>query len=198
MARIVDKDARRAEFISAAAQVFAKRGVANTTVSNIARAAKVAQGTLYLYFNDKDDIVAAVVEDMADRMAGGIESALAADDRTAVDQLLALRDLLTDTSTTPGVTELIEITHCPENRAMHDRMAERLMPRLAAVVEAIVEQGIAEGAFTVTATREAAWFVLGGLRSVELSGTSPSEMPAALAMATDLALRALGYEEPVK
>lgn len=198
MARVVDKDARRAGFVSAAAAVFAERGVSNTTVSDIARAAEAAQGTLYLYFRDKDDIVAAVVHDMADRMACGIESALSSDGRTAVDKLLALRDLFADTSRAPGATELIEITHRPENRAMHDRMAERLMPRLAAVVEAIVEQGIAEGAFTVAATREAAWFVLGGLRSVELSGTSPSEMPAALATATDLALRALGYKEPVK
>jgi hypothetical protein len=63
------------------------------------------------------------------------------------------------------------------------------------LVEAIVEQGVVEGAFHVPDTRAAAWFVLGGLQSAELAGTPATEMPAALAAATQLALRALGYSE---
>ena len=35
MPRVVDREARRAELVSAAAAVFAQRGVANTAVSEI-------------------------------------------------------------------------------------------------------------------------------------------------------------------
>ena len=38
----------------------------------------------------------------------------------------------------------------------------------------------------------AAWFVLGGLQSIERAGTPVAEMPAALGQALGLALRALG------
>ena len=79
---------------------------------------------------------------------------------------------------------------------MHDRLAEDMTPRLVPLVEAIVEQGVAEGVFRVDDTRAAAWFVLGGLQSVELAGTAIAEMPAALATATEFALRALGYQGP--
>jgi TetR/AcrR family fatty acid metabolism transcriptional regulator len=198
MARLVDKQARRAELVSAAAKVFAECGVAKTTVSDIARAASVAQGTLYLYFDDKDDIVLAVVENIVDQMIDHIENALPAGSETAVERFLALSDLLGSMNSTAGAAELIEILHHRENRALHDRMADRFMPRLVAIVEAVVKQGVAEGAFAVRDTRAAAWFVLGGLQSVELSGTTVGEMPGALAAATDLALRALGYLESRK
>jgi hypothetical protein len=41
----------------------------------------------------------------------------------------------------------------------------------------------------------AAWFVLGGLQSVERAGTPVAELPAGLERALALALRALGVRE---
>ena len=66
MPRVVDREARRAELVSAAAAVFARRGVANTAVSDIVKAAGVAQGTFYLYFDSKDAAILAVVEQVLD------------------------------------------------------------------------------------------------------------------------------------
>ena len=86
--------------------------------------------------------------------------------------------------------------HRPENRVLHDRLAQDMARRLVPRLEAIVAQGIAEDVFRVDDPRAAAWFVLAGLQSVELAGTSISAMPAALAGATELALRALGYRGP--
>ena len=60
----------------------------------------------------------------------------------------------------------------------------------------IVEQGVAEGTFSVPDVHAAAWFVLGGLRSVELSQVPRAELETALETVTTLCLRALGYEEP--
>jgi AcrR family transcriptional regulator len=193
--RIVDRTARRAELASAAAGAFAERGVANTAVSDIVRAAGVAQGTFYLYFDSKDDVVLAVVERMVDQMVAGIEAAAHAPDASAVERMLGLGDMLSSFERDPGATELVDILHRPDNRALHDRLAEHLLPRLIPLVESIVEQGVAEGAFHVPNTRAAAWFVLGGMQSAELMGTPAAEMPAALAASTQLALRALGYRE---
>jgi TetR/AcrR family transcriptional regulator, fatty acid metabolism regulator protein len=190
-----DRAARRAELASAAAGVFARQGVANTAVSDIVKAAGVAQGTFYLYFDSKDDVVVAVVESMVDQMASSIEAAAQATDARAVDRMLGLGNLLSSFENDPGAAELVDILHHPDNRPLHDRLAEHLLPRLAPLVEAIVEQGVAEGSFDVPDTHAAAWFVLGGLQSVELMGTPAAEMPTALAAATRLSLGALGYRE---
>ncbi|KIX15581.1 TetR/AcrR family transcriptional regulator [Dethiosulfatarculus sandiegensis] len=49
--------------IQAALKVFARNGFYNSKVSEIARAAKVADGTIYLYFQNKDDILISLFEE---------------------------------------------------------------------------------------------------------------------------------------
>jgi len=51
-------DLRRREILAAAIKVFGKKGFADTSVDDIAAAAKIAKGTLYLYFRSKEDIYA--------------------------------------------------------------------------------------------------------------------------------------------
>jgi AcrR family transcriptional regulator len=193
MPRVIDRQARRAELVSAAATVFAERGVGSATVSDIVKVAGVAQGTFYLYFDSKDDAVLAVAERFGDAMLEGIERATAAPGSPAVEKLFALRDVLGDPVVLAQASELIEILHRPGNRVIHDRLTEHLTPRLVGIVKRIVEQGVGEGAFAVPDVHAAAWFVLGGLRSAELSGISIAELPEALAAVTELALRALGH-----
>ncbi len=196
MPRALDREARRAELVAAAATVFAETGVGRATVSDIVKAAGVAQGTFYLYFDSKDDAVLAVAERLGDAMVEGIERAVAAPDSRAVDKLFALRDAFGDSAVIAQASELIEILHRPGNRVIHDRLAEHLTPRLVTIVARIVEQGVDEGVFAVPDIHGAAWFVLCGLQSAELAGVPLAEMPAALAYAVELALRALGYTEP--
>ncbi len=195
MPRVVDREARRAALVSAAAIVFARRGVANTAVSDIVKAAGVAQGTFYLYFDSKDDAVLAVVARVADAIVESTAARVAAAS-SAVDKLLALPGVLSEVGAEPEAAGLVDLMHHPENRILHDRLAEDMTLRLVPLLEAIVEQGVAEGVFSVDDPRAAAWFVLAGLQSVELAGTTVPEMPAALAKATGFALRALGYQGP--
>jgi AcrR family transcriptional regulator len=195
MARIVDKSARRAGIVEAAARVFVERGVTGTTVADVARAASVAQGTIYLYFKDKDDIVLGVVQSIVDRMMDAIDRPMASSKATAVERLRALGSVIGAAESEPAAQELTEILHRPENRLLHDRMAERLMPRLITIMDSIIGQGIAEGSFSVPDARAAAWFVLGGLQSVELAGTPHAIVPAAIEKTIGLALRVLGFKE---
>lgn len=48
---------KRARILEAAIKVFAERGFHTATVAEIARAAGVADGTIYLYFKGKDDLL---------------------------------------------------------------------------------------------------------------------------------------------
>ena len=195
MPRVVDREARRAALVSAAATVFAQRGVANTAVSDIVKAGGVAQGTFYLYFDSKDDAVLAVVARVADGIVESTAARVAAA-ASAVEKLLALPGVLSEVGAEPEAAALVDLMHRPENRLLHDRLAEDVTRRLVPLLEAVIAQGVAERVFSVDDPRAAAWFVLAGLQSVELAGTAIPEMPAALTKATALALRALGYQGP--
>ncbi len=55
-------EGKHAKIIAAAVKVFAEKGFHNARVSEIAREAKVADGTIYLYFKNKDDILISMFE----------------------------------------------------------------------------------------------------------------------------------------
>lgn len=57
------KHDKRARILDAAVRVFASRGFYNATVAEIAREAKVADGTIYLYFKGKEDLLLRLFEE---------------------------------------------------------------------------------------------------------------------------------------
>jgi TetR/AcrR family fatty acid metabolism transcriptional regulator len=54
---------KRERILQSAIRVFAKKGFYNTRVSEIARTAGVADGMIYLYFKNKDDILISIFTD---------------------------------------------------------------------------------------------------------------------------------------
>jgi AcrR family transcriptional regulator len=54
-------DARPAELLAAALDLFVERGYANTRLDDVAARAGVSKGTLYLYYANKEDLLKAVV-----------------------------------------------------------------------------------------------------------------------------------------
>jgi len=56
-AKIVDKKEKKELIIRAAIKLFAQKGFARTTISDIAQAAGTGKGTIYNYFETKDDII---------------------------------------------------------------------------------------------------------------------------------------------
>jgi TetR/AcrR family fatty acid metabolism transcriptional regulator len=67
---------KRERILLAAVRVFAKKGFHATRVSEIAAAAGVADGTIYLYFKSKDELLVALFEDRVDRLLGFLEAEL--------------------------------------------------------------------------------------------------------------------------
>ncbi len=63
---------KRDAILKAATEVFARRGYFQSQVADIARAAGVAAGTVYLYFRSKDDLLVSIFErTMKDTLAAG-------------------------------------------------------------------------------------------------------------------------------
>lgn len=64
--RVVGRDERRSELLVAARDVFARKGYHAATVDDITRAAGVAKGTFYLYFDEKRQVFYEVVRGFFD------------------------------------------------------------------------------------------------------------------------------------
>ena len=193
--RTINKHERRAQLVAAATDAFARQGVAATSVADIVRSAGVAQGTFYLYFTSKDDVILAVVAGVAETMLTSLQGRLDTAEMPAKDRLRAFGRLLGDLARDGELSDVTDFIHRAENRTLHDRFAEHLLPRLLPLMEQLVADGVTDGSFRVADPRAAAWFVLGGLQSVELAGTPHAALPEAIDAAIDLALAALGASD---
>lgn len=60
----------RDKFIEVARQLFARKGVENTTMNDIASASDKGRRTIYTYFKSKREIFNAVIESETDRLLG--------------------------------------------------------------------------------------------------------------------------------
>ena len=65
------------KLVDVARQLFAKNGVDNTTMNDIAVASKKGRRTLYTYFKSKEEIYIAVVESELDRLAEALDQVAA-------------------------------------------------------------------------------------------------------------------------
>ena len=105
--RIVDKGERRSEILGAATRVFARKGYHATRVADIAREAGVAQGTVYLYFGSRDQILIAAFGAFAEGMSAGVGEASGADG-PALDRLRSVvRAVLSSMETEPELSKVM-------------------------------------------------------------------------------------------
>ena len=143
------KDARPGELASAALELFVERGFAATRLDDVAKRAGVSKGTLYLYFDSKDDLFKAVIRE------GIVSRILEFEDRMRAYQGSSadLMRLLVKTwwqkigsTKLAGITKLMmsEAGNFPElARFYHDEVIVRGL----ALFTAAIQRGIDSGEF---------------------------------------------------
>ena len=86
----VIKEYREREILEAARKILGHFGIQGTTIDRVAEEAKVAKGTIYLYFHSKDDLVhAAILEGIR-----GLQAETARADDPSLPPLERLRRLI--------------------------------------------------------------------------------------------------------
>ena len=68
---------KRARILDAAETIFARHGFFAAKVSDVAKEAGVADGTIYLYFKNKDDLLISLFERRMQQLNGGLKAAIA-------------------------------------------------------------------------------------------------------------------------
>lgn len=96
----------KSTLIDVAQQLFAKQGVENTTMNDIAKASQRGRRTLYTYFSSKNDIYKAVIESelngLYKKLEAVIKRDIPSDDKLillAFTRLSAIKDVVTRNGT---------------------------------------------------------------------------------------------------
>ena len=80
MPKIVDKEAKKMEILHAAMHVFARKGVVNTKMIDIATTASIGKGTIYEYFRSKEEIFTSAFIYYYQMMQSMVQKALTRED----------------------------------------------------------------------------------------------------------------------
>jgi TetR/AcrR family fatty acid metabolism transcriptional regulator len=137
---------KRDRILRAAIDTFAESGYFNAKVSDIARAAGVADGTIYLYFEGKEHLLITMFREHARNYLKSLESELAEVSRPEERIRLAIRHHLETLGRDRAlaIVSQVELRHSLKFMSLlsHGEVGEYLN-----IIRSIVEQGQAEGVF---------------------------------------------------
>jgi TetR/AcrR family fatty acid metabolism transcriptional regulator len=141
---------RRRQILQAAVRVFARSGYAAATIEDVARAAGVAEGTIYNYFQGKEDLLIHIprhlVAPVFDRLAVRLPTVSTAAEAERVLCAMGQAMVARVTGHVRFIKVFLSALPYLSQKAREEYM--RLMPQAAAgVLEAHLRQGMARGLY---------------------------------------------------
>lgn len=137
---------KRERILRSAVEVFARTGYFNAKVSEIAREAGVADGTIYLYFQGKEDLLLTIFRENARGYLSALRDELANLDRAADRIRLAIRFQLEKLGSDRAMAVVFQVELRQSlkfmSRLSHEEVADYLN-----LLRTIVEQGQKESIF---------------------------------------------------
>jgi len=134
------------QIIDAAIRVFARNGYYNSRVSDIAREAGIASGTIYLYFKTKDDILVTLFRvKMAEWVAQVRRQIASEPDAVAkIRRLVALHFSVLETD--PHLAEVVQVELRQGHKFFRGASAHEVSAYFD-LIAAVLHEGIAAGQF---------------------------------------------------
>jgi len=140
---------KRERILRAAVDVFARNGYFNAKVSEIAKAAGVADGTIYLYFDGKEDLLVTIFREHTRNYLQSLERELAnvrqPEDRIRVAIRHHLETLGRDKAL--AIVSQVELRHSLKFMSL---LSQQEVADYLNMIRKIVEYGQAEGVFRRT------------------------------------------------
>jgi AcrR family transcriptional regulator len=159
------KDARPAEILSAAMQIFAERGYEATRLDDVARVAGCTKGTIFLYYRNKAELFRAAVSESVRPLVEECEriaESHTGSSRELLEKLLRLRwGHVMHQRYSAMIKLMLAETHAhPElARFCHDEFLERNQ----VVLRRVLRRGVERGEFRPMDVEQTARFVVAPL-----------------------------------
>jgi TetR/AcrR family fatty acid metabolism transcriptional regulator len=134
------------QIVEAAVRVFARKGYYNSRVSDIAREAGIAAGTIYLYFRTKDDILVTLFRDKMADFVDTVRKAIAVEPDAAskVRRLVSLHFRILEDN--PDLAEVVQVELRQGQKFFRGASSQEIGAYFA-LIGSVLEEGVAEGRF---------------------------------------------------
>lgn len=132
--------------INAATKVFAKKGFFHAKVSDIAKEAQVADGTIYLYFDNKDDILISLFEEQMTLVLENMMAQLSQEEDVVrkIEKFALTHLKLIELN--KNMAEIIQVELRQSTKFMKEYKNEKFLQYLNLIAE-IIREGQLKGVF---------------------------------------------------
>lgn len=171
---------KRERILKAAIKVFAKNGFYATRVSEIAKAAGVADGTIYLYFKNKDDVLITIFEEGIQELLAILREVAASDEpfERRVSRIIELQLGLLEAER--DLAEVITV-NLRQSSSLLKQYAAPLFMEYIDVIAGLIREGQKQGAFRKDLNpRVVARSLFGALDAILLTWALGEADPASL------------------
>jgi TetR/AcrR family fatty acid metabolism transcriptional regulator len=149
------------QIIEAAIRVFARNGYYNSRVSDIAREAGIASGTIYLYFRTKEEILVTLFREKMAAFVAHLRREIAgeSDAEVKIRRLVALHFTVLEQS--PALAEVVQVELRQGHKFFRGASAHEVSAYFE-LIGSVLEEGMAAGRFRADVPVKVATKVLFG------------------------------------
>ena len=134
------------QIIEAAVRVFARKGYFNSRVSDVAREAGIAAGTIYLYFKTKEDILITLFREKMATFVAAMRRSIA-DEPDAVAKVRRLVHLhFSMLEDDPDLAEVVQI-ELRQGQKFFRGASSQEVGEYFALIGSVLEEGVGQGHF---------------------------------------------------
>jgi TetR/AcrR family transcriptional regulator, fatty acid metabolism regulator protein len=134
------------QIIDAAVRVFARSGFYNSRVSDIAREAGIASGTIYLYFKTKDEILVTLFREKMAAFVAALRTEIAreGDPEAKIRRLVRLHFEVLEAS--PDMAEVVQVELRQGQKFFRGASAHEVSAYFE-LIGSVLQDGVAAGVF---------------------------------------------------
>ena len=189
MARASTRD----RILDAALSVFAAKGYHRATVDDIVRASETSKGAVYHYFEGKEAVFVALVDEFAERLATAVAATIGERHGALAKVEGALTAVLGTFAANERLARLILLEAVSLGRAWELKRAE-VHERFAALIQGHLDEAAREGSIPPVDTRVATLAWLGAVNEIVVQWLHGrlGDLPATVPTLTRLLLRSIG------
>lgn len=162
---------KRERILDAAEELFAGQPFHKVLLSDVATAAAVGKGTLYLYFKSKEDLYLSLLyrgfADLVERMRARLADEAVSPARI-LDQIV--RDLINRLCHNRPSAELLRgaVKICPTGKDWDDKRRE-----MGEIIESVIRRGVSQGLFSDPHPEITSRFIPGMIRAAVAAENQP-------------------------
>lgn len=148
MGRISKKpEIRRKEFINTADQLFREKGFDQTSISDITNKMGLSHGSLFYYFQSKDELMKEVIHNRLDNSVQYLNNIADDPNKNALQKIKTILNSLINSYDNKDT--VIDFFQNDDNAALHREFTKRSREIVMPLFSKIFGQGIREGLFKI-------------------------------------------------